>query len=98
MSERNELRQYMEEIDQCAIILSGDTLAMHISIAYEIPCIAIFNCTSPHEIYDYGILKKILSPLLHQAFYKRERFDEIINSIAIQQVYKEVKKEILNMP
>jgi hypothetical protein len=35
----------------------------------------MFNCTSPWEIHDYGILQKLVSPLLGEFFYKRV-FDE----------------------
>jgi len=93
-NERNRVRDYMEEIQECSLLICGDTLAMHIAISYEIPCIAIFNCTSPHEIYDYGVLKKIVSPLLLKCFYKRERLEEVINSISVTEVFEEVKKQI----
>jgi heptosyltransferase-2 len=93
--QRDELRQYMEDIDSCTLVISGDTLAMHIAIGYQIPCIAIFNCTSPSEIYEYGILTKIVSPLLLSAFYNRERRSEIINSVPVAEVYKQVEKQIV---
>jgi len=57
---RRELRQYMEDIQQCRLIITGDTLAMHIALGYQIPCIAIFNCTSPDEIYDYANVRESL--------------------------------------
>ncbi|MBC7826240.1 MAG: glycosyltransferase family 9 protein [Chitinophagaceae bacterium] len=91
---RNQLRQYLDDISQCKLIISGDTLAMHAALAYEIPCIAIFNCTSPNEIYDYGILRKLVSPLLLRAFYKRDHQTEVINSIPIIDVCKEVEMQI----
>lgn len=92
--ERHTLREYMEDIRECSLVISGDTLAMHIAIAYKVPCIAIFNCTSPDEIYDYGVLKKIISPRLLEAFYKQECLDEIINSIPVAQVYDEVIRQL----
>jgi heptosyltransferase II len=56
-------------------------------MAYHIPSIAIFNCTSPAEIYDYGTLKKVVSPLLHQAFYKTHFSQAVIDSITVEEVY-----------
>jgi len=89
---RNSLREYLQDIQQCELIICGDTLAMHISLAYKIPCIAIFNCTSPDEIYEYGILKKIISPLLPQSFYKQGKSEEVIQSIRVAEVYAEAEK------
>lgn len=67
---RERLLDYLNDIRQCAYVVSGDTLAMHIALAYNIPCMALFNCTSPTEIYDYGLLTKIVSPSLQEYFYK----------------------------
>jgi heptosyltransferase-2 len=94
LTHRPELRQYMEDISMCSVILCGDTLAMHIAIAYRIPSIVIFNCTSPAEIYDYGTVRKIISPLLFNAFYKRERIDDVINSVPVDEVYDQITKEV----
>jgi len=70
-SQKNSLGEYLEEINTCDYIITGDTLAMHLALAFEIPVIAIFTCTSPAEIYDYdGILKKIINPNLKNCFYK----------------------------
>ena len=44
---------------------------MHFALGTGTPCVSIFTCTSPWEIYDYGIQKKIVSPLLEEFFYKR---------------------------
>lgn len=90
--QRNNLREYFQDIRQCALIISGDTLAMHVALAYNIPCLAIFNCTSPAEIFDYGILKKIVSPLIMQAYYRQDKISEIIHSIPLIEVYSETKK------
>lgn len=89
---RDALRKYMDDIQHCSLIICGDTLAMHIALAYDIRCIGIFNCTSTAEIFDYNTLTKIVSPLLHEAFYKRNESAEIIHSISVAQVYREVNK------
>jgi heptosyltransferase II len=61
---------------------------MHVAMAYHIPSIAIFNCTSPAEIHDYGTLKKVISPLLPQAFYKTSFSQEVIDSISTEEVFR----------
>jgi len=87
LEQRNNITEYLDDIARCAFLISGDTLAMHVAMAYHIPSIAIFNCTSPVEIHDYGTLKKIVSPLLNQAFYKTHFLQAVIDSITVDEVY-----------
>jgi heptosyltransferase-2 len=87
LSQRERLRDYLDDIARCSYLISGDTLAMHVALAYNIPALAIFNCTSPAEIYDYGLLQKIVSPLLQRSFYGREYIPEVVGSISPQQVH-----------
>lgn len=88
--QREGLRQYMEDIQSCRMIITGDTLAMHIAIGYSVPCVAIFNCTSPQEIYDYGIVHKLVSPLLHQVFYKTTSIPEATRAVSVDAVLEVV--------
>lgn len=60
---------------------------MHVAMAYHIPSIALFNCTSAAEIYDYGTLQKVVSPLLQQAFYKTSFSQDVIDSISTEEVF-----------
>lgn len=84
--QRDNLRDYLRDIANCSHIVSGDTLAMHIALAYGKPCTAIFNCTSPAEIFDYGLLKKVVSPLLDKFFYATTRDREVIESVPVEWV------------
>jgi hypothetical protein len=63
-------------------------------LAYDIACIAIFNCTSSHEIYDYGVLKKIESPLLFDAFYKQSFDSAVFHSIPVTEVCNAVELQL----
>ncbi|WP_205511353.1 glycosyltransferase family 9 protein [Longitalea arenae] len=87
LQERKTITEYLDDIAACGCIISGDTLAMHVAMAYHIPSIAVFNCTSAAEIYDYGTLKKIVSPMLMQAFYKTSFSQAVIDSISPEEVY-----------
>lgn len=87
LAQRERLRDYLDDIARCSYLISGDTLAMHVALAYNIPSLAIFNCTSPAEIYDYGLLQKIVSPLLQQSFYSREYTPEVIASVSPEEVH-----------
>jgi heptosyltransferase-2 len=80
----------MRDIARCNYIISGDTLAMHIALAYKKNCTAIFNCTSPQEIYDYGLLKKMVSPLLPKYFYKTSFDEAAIECITVAEVWSTI--------
>jgi lipopolysaccharide heptosyltransferase II len=86
LSQRNYIKEYLNDVLACSYIISGDTLAMHVALAYNKPCLAIFNCTSPDEIYDYGILKKVISPLVKEVFYQTIYNNKAITAIKIEEV------------
>jgi heptosyltransferase-2 len=88
LQQRKHITDYLDDIARCAFIISGDTLAMHVAMAYQVPSIAIFNCTSPAEIYDYGTLKKVISLLLQQAFYKTDFSQAVVDSITSEEVFE----------
>jgi heptosyltransferase II len=95
-SQKENIRHYFDEIASCSCIISGDSLPMHIALAYQIPCLAIFNCTPPGEIHDYGFLTKIVSPFLEKNLYSRKYDEEVVFSIGVEEVYHAFKK--LSLP
>lgn len=58
----NSLRQFGALVDLCDILVTGDTLALHVGIALEKPVVALFGPTSSAEIELYGRGIKILPP------------------------------------
>jgi lipopolysaccharide heptosyltransferase II len=95
-SQRGNLRDYLDDIAGCSFIISGDTLTMHIALAYQIPCISIFNCTPPNEIHDYGLLTKIISPFLNQNLYSRKYDEQAANAVSVKEVFNAFQK--LSLP
>jgi heptosyltransferase-2 len=71
LPKRATMLQHLADVRGHRCLVSGDSLPMHLALGSGIPCVALFNCTSPWEIYDYGILTKMISPLLGEFFYKR---------------------------
>ncbi len=95
--QRKNLVDYIKDINNCSIIVCGDTLAMHIGLILKKKVVALFTCTSPQEIYDYGRTTKIASPLWKKYFYTREFNTQLSQSISVEQVYNAIKgKEIYN--
>lgn len=93
-SQRERLEQYIEDISECDLVVTGDTLALHLALALKVKVVAIFTCTSPTEIYDYNRMIKVVSPLLDMAFYKRSYIQEVVDAVSLGEVYKAVKNLI----
>ena len=87
-TQRETLGEYIKDISGCDLIVTGDTLAMHLGLALKIKVAAIFTCTSPQEIYGYGRLVKVVSPLLEKAFYRQEYVPEAVEAVSLDAVYQ----------
>jgi heptosyltransferase-2 len=85
-TQRESVVDYADDINECEFVICGDTLAMHIALALGKRVVALFTCTSPHEIYGYGRLGKVVSPLIEQYFYRREYSPEPANAIRVETV------------
>jgi heptosyltransferase II len=68
---RATLLEHLADVRGHRCVVCGDSLPMHLALGSGIQTVALFNCTSPWEIHDYGLLTKLVSPLLGEFFYKR---------------------------
>ncbi|MFX1590360.1 MAG: glycosyltransferase family 9 protein [Promethearchaeota archaeon] len=91
---RESILEHIGDIQNHHYVISGDSLPMHIALGSGIKCLTIFICTSPWEIFDYGIQKKVVSPYLEKYFYKRGFDLRATTSISITKVYKDVLQHI----
>lgn len=66
----NPVRRFAAVIAACSLVIAGDTLAMHLSLALGRPTIALFGPTSAAEIEMYGLGEKILPRMECLACYK----------------------------
>lgn len=85
---RKSMLEHIGDIRNHKLLIGGDSLPMHVAMGCGIKCITLFICTSPWEIYDYGLQKKIVSPELAKYFYKRHYEPEATRSIALKTVYE----------
>ncbi|MFA5020187.1 MAG: glycosyltransferase family 9 protein [Candidatus Pacearchaeota archaeon] len=85
---RDSLKNFFALVDICDKVISADSLALHTSLALNKPTIGLFFCTPPHEIEGYGLLKKIVSPMLKDFFpEKMDQYDkDLVNSISVKEV------------
>jgi heptosyltransferase II len=93
-SQKRDLAGYIAEIASCSAVVTGDTLALHVAIALGIRCVAIFTCTSPSEIYGYGLVRRVVSPLLGLAFYRTEYVKEAVEAVSVEQVHAAVRDSL----
>ncbi|MAH03901.1 hypothetical protein CMI39_03905 [Candidatus Pacearchaeota archaeon] len=91
---KNSLKEHIDEINNCELVVCGDTLGMHIALALKKKLVILFNCTPPQEIYGYNMVIKIISPLLEKYMYKKSRDFEAISAINVGNVYNAVIKNL----
>lgn len=87
---RNTLLEHLGDVKNHRCLVGGDSLPMHFALGLGVPCVTIFNCTSPWEICEYGIQTKLVSPLLEKYFYKRGFETEATTAIALPMVFDAV--------
>ncbi len=86
LPKRSSLLQHLSDVKNHQCLVGGDSLPMHLALGTDTPCVSLFTCTSPWEIYDYGIQKKIVSPLLEEFFYKRGYDERATTAIGVDEV------------
>jgi len=97
LSQRESLKEYLEDIDKATVLICGDTLAMHLGLYLKKKVIALFICTSPWEIYSYNRLIKIINPYLKQAFYRRDYDERLVKGIKVDDVFTAFQKVVKEM-
>ncbi len=84
----NTKREFAALVEKCDWVICSDSFALHVALGLGKKTIALFFCTSPHEVEGYGILRKIVSPYLHDYFPERsnEYSEHLAKSIPAEQV------------
>ncbi|MGE5314907.1 MAG: glycosyltransferase family 9 protein [Acidobacteriota bacterium] len=83
---RPTLIEHLADIRNHRFVIAPDSLPMHLALGLSKPCLAIFPCTSPWEIFDYGLLTKIVSPKLERYFFGKGFEEEAVTCIGFEQV------------
>jgi len=94
LPERSSLLEHLADVRNHRCLVGGDSLPMHLALGTGTRCVNLFNCTSPWEIYGYGIQTKIVSRLLEQFFYKRGYDAHATTAISVGEVFKAVMTQL----
>ena len=83
---RPSLLEHLADLRGHRCLISGDSLPMHLALGSGVKCVTLFTCTSPWEIYDYGLQTKIISPRLEEFFYQRGWDENATTAISLDEV------------
>lgn len=87
----NPLGRFAGIIKYCDLVVSGDTLGMHIAIAVKTPVVALFFSTCPQEIEFYGRGKSVQANVDCAPCYEKScDRDDCIKDISVERVYSEM--------
>ncbi|MBL7130477.1 MAG: glycosyltransferase family 9 protein [Candidatus Omnitrophica bacterium] len=89
----NSLKDFAALIGDCSLIITADTLALHIAIALKKPVVALFGPTCPQEIELYGRGSKVVTQAECAPCYRKECGKEpnCMDMIELNDIGKKVK-------
>jgi heptosyltransferase-2 len=67
-----DLIEFAAIVSRLSLVITSDSLALHVATAVEVPLLAFFGPTSPTEIELYGLGEKITPSTMCNCFYKKE--------------------------
>jgi len=94
LPKRPSLLEHLCDVRNHQCLVGGDSLPMHFALGTATACVTLFTCTSPWEIHDYGVQKKIVSPLLEEFFYKRGYEARATTAITVEEVFEAVMNQL----
>jgi len=94
LPERSSVLEHLGDVANHRCLVSGDTLPMHLALGSEVRCVSLFTCTSPWEIHDYGVQRKIVSPCIREFFYKRGFAERATRAISLEEVVAAVLEQL----
>ena len=94
LPKRQSLLEHLCDVRNHRCLVGGDSLPMHLALGTGRRCVTLFNCTSPWEIFEYGLQAKLVSPLLEEFFYKREFDRRATTAITLEEVLKAVLAQL----
>jgi heptosyltransferase-2 len=88
------LRDFMALVAECGLLVTSDTMALHIGLGTGVPTVAMFGPTSAAEIEGFHSLLKVVSPKECTHFYQKVCDDKpcCMEEITPALVYERIKQ------
>jgi heptosyltransferase-2 len=85
----NPIRKFAGIVGNCSLMITGDTLAMHLAIGQEIPVVVLLGPTCHQEIELYGRGAKIVSEFACSPCYRSTCANSVncMNAISVETVF-----------
>jgi heptosyltransferase-2 len=92
----NDLRHFAALTAQCAVVVTGDTLAMHMALATGRRVVVLFGPTSAAEIELYGLGEKVVPDMDCLVCYKQacDFVPNCMDLISVDQVADAVRRQL----
>jgi heptosyltransferase-2 len=58
----DDLEKYFDWVNSCRLIITNDSLGLHLAIALKKKVVALFGPSNPNEVHIYGRGKKLVNP------------------------------------
>lgn len=87
----NTLEEFCSVLSVCKILITGDSLHLHLAISMKIPTIALFFTTPPWQVETYDFVKVLTSPLLQDYFMSDQYHEGLTKSISSEEVLECLK-------
>jgi len=94
LPKRSSLLEHLSDARNHRCLVGGDSLPMHFALGTATRCVTLFTCTSPWEIHDYGVQRKIVSPLLEEFFYQRGYDERATTAISVDEVMSAILTQL----
>ena len=87
-------------LKRCNVLVTGDTMGMHVAIAHDVSCVAIFGPTCEQEIDFYGVGEKVQTPLSCSPCYLRhcDKSPNCMDAVDIERVFERVYSAVERIP
>jgi heptosyltransferase-2 len=96
----NEVRHFAALMELCDVVVTGDTLAMHIALATERRVVVIFGPTSEAEVELYGLGEKVVPDMTCLSCYKStcDFVPNCMDLISTDMVMSAVRRQLAGVP
>lgn len=93
-------QEFVAMVDQCDVVITGDTLALHVAVARGVPLVTLFGPTCPQEIDLFETGEKIISPVDCSPCYLRrcDKDPNCMDQISIDDVVGAVSRVLQTHP